>query len=123
MSSALTPTLLIRFCALSHRPLLLHSISQIAKSYGAYVVSTTSPSSQSIVSTLGADELIDYHAVDLPAFLRDNYGKTEEKRFDIIFDTVGVEGVYQVAPKILKVSESTARSCDRSLILCLPFTL
>lgn len=77
------------------------SKTQIAKAHGAYVVSTTSPASDALTSTLGADELIDYRAVDLPKELTKRFGAPETK-FDLVFDTVGVKDVYNAAGSFLK---------------------
>lgn len=73
---------------------------QLAKVYGAHVVTTCSPSSKSLVSSLGADELIDYRAVDLVKHLSKTYN---EDKFDIIFDTVGVGELFYASPAYLKV--------------------
>lgn len=85
-------------------PSLSHSfpdsrISQIAKAYGAYVVTTCSPATRSFVSSLGPDDLIDYHSVPLSAHLSTTYASTP---FDLIFDTVGIAELYHASPKFLK---------------------
>jgi NADPH:quinone reductase-like Zn-dependent oxidoreductase len=63
------------------------------------VVTTSSPSSDSLVSTLGADEMIDYHSVDLPKHLAEKYAGAN---FDLIFDTIGVESVWEGCEGFLK---------------------
>ncbi|KAM0752094.1 NAD(P)-binding protein [Meredithblackwellia eburnea MCA 4105] len=60
---------------------------QIAKAYGAYVVSTCSPESEALVRSLGADEVIDYRSVDLIPYLSEKY--TGRLSFDILCDNVG----------------------------------
>lgn len=75
---------------------------QLAKAYGAYVVTTASPSSTALVKSLGADEVIDYRAVDLPVYLSENFGE-EDKKFDILVDTQGVSTLYYASPAFLKV--------------------
>lgn len=75
---------------------------QVAKVYGAYVVKTASPASTELVKSLGADEIIDYRSVDLPAYLSENYG-TGDKVFDIVLDAAGVSKLYYASPKYSKV--------------------
>ncbi|BGP40067.1 hypothetical protein JCM10449v2_004025 [Rhodotorula kratochvilovae] len=59
---------------------------QLAKAYGAFVVTTCSPPSRELVSTLGADDILDYKERDLASQLVDKYSS---QPFDIVFDTVG----------------------------------
>jgi len=82
------------------------------------VVTTSSPSSDSLVSTLGADEMIDYHSVDLPKHLAEKYGGA---KFDLVFDTIGVKSVWEGSEGFLKpegqyldIGESRLRLCSRS---------
>ncbi|GAA5851721.1 hypothetical protein JCM9279_004383 [Rhodotorula babjevae] len=72
---------------------------QFAKAYGAFVVTTCSPGSLDLVSTLGADDILDYRASPLPAQLKAKYGS---EPFDIIFDTVGSPEVWRKCPKYLE---------------------
>lgn len=76
---------------------------QIAKAYGAYVVTTCSPESQSLVNSLGADGTIDYRSVhpSLSAHLASIYSTS---KFDLFFDTVGtdVSALYAASPSYLK---------------------
>lgn len=67
------------------------------------MVTTSSPSSDSLVKSLGADEMIDYRSVDLPKHMTETFGRSESTKFDITFDTVGVQSVYAAAPGYLKV--------------------
>lgn len=53
---------------------------QLAKDKGAKVISTTSEKNHAFVSSLGADEVIDYTSVDF---------KTVVKDVDVVFDTIG----------------------------------
>ncbi|GAA5867278.1 hypothetical protein JCM8547_003145 [Rhodosporidiobolus lusitaniae] len=71
---------------------------QLAKAYGAYVVTTCSPPSRSLVESLGPDEIIDYKSANLVDQLAERFG-VKEKPFDIVFDTVGhnAELYYQSA--------------------------
>jgi len=62
---------------------------QIAKGLGAHVVSTCSEQSRELVLRAGADEVIDYRAVDLVEHLKANYS-SPDKQLDIIYDCVGL---------------------------------
>ena len=55
---------------------------QLAKQAGAYVIATASQAKHAYVKSLGADEVIDYRAVDFRQAVRD---------VDVAFDTVGGE--------------------------------
>lgn len=57
-----------------------HLAVQIAKSRGAHVTTTASRSKHSFVTRLGADEFLDYAAVDFAHAVRD---------LDVVFDLVG----------------------------------
>ena len=57
-----------------------HVAVQIAKALGAYVIATASASKRDFVRMLGADEVIDYQAVDFT---------TAVSGIDAVFDTVG----------------------------------
>jgi NADPH:quinone reductase-like Zn-dependent oxidoreductase len=48
-----------------------HLAVQIARARGAYVIGTASAGNHELLRGLGADELIDYHAVDFAAAVRD----------------------------------------------------
>ncbi|GAA5942611.1 hypothetical protein JCM3775_003656 [Rhodotorula graminis] len=72
---------------------------QFAKAYGAFVVTTCSPGTLELVSTLGADDILDYRASPLPGQLKAKYGN---EPFDIVFDTVGSPEVWRKCPKYLK---------------------
>jgi NADPH:quinone reductase-like Zn-dependent oxidoreductase len=48
-----------------------HLAVQIAKAHGAYVVGTASAANHELVRSLGADELIDYHAADFAEVVTD----------------------------------------------------
>lgn len=73
---------------------------QVAKAFGAFVVSTCSPASSALVRSLGADVLIDYRSVNLPAHLTENYSGSNQ--FDIIVDCVGLNEVFLASPAFLK---------------------
>jgi NADPH:quinone reductase-like Zn-dependent oxidoreductase len=53
---------------------------QIAKSFGCYVIGTTSEKNVDLVKNLGADEVIDYRSQDFAKLLND---------IDVVLDTVG----------------------------------
>jgi NADPH:quinone reductase-like Zn-dependent oxidoreductase len=53
---------------------------QIAKSFGCYVIGTTSEKNLDLVKNLGADEVIDYRNQDFTKILKD---------IDVVLDTVG----------------------------------
>ena len=53
---------------------------QLAKSRGAYVIATTSKKNSALVKSLGADEVIDYHAQAFENVVED---------VDVVFDTIG----------------------------------
>ncbi|WP_328469266.1 NADP-dependent oxidoreductase [Streptomyces sp. NBC_00448] len=57
-----------------------HVAIQIAKALGAYVIATAGGSKRAFVEGLGADEVIDYTAVDFSEAVRD---------VDVVLDTVG----------------------------------
>lgn len=57
-----------------------HVAIQIAKARGAEVVTTASEGKHSLVRELGADQVVDYRAVDFAAVVTD---------VDVVFDTVG----------------------------------
>ncbi|UOX90716.1 NADP-dependent oxidoreductase [Amycolatopsis sp. FBCC-B4732] len=61
-----------------------HVAIQIAKALGAHVITTTSGSKREFVEGFGADEVIDYTAVDFTEAVRD---------VDIVLDTVGGDTV------------------------------
>ncbi|BGO94128.1 hypothetical protein NBRC10512_006950 [Rhodotorula toruloides] len=73
---------------------------QLAKAYGAYVVTTCSPPSRKLVESLSPDDILDYKESDLVEQLATKYG---DKPFDIVFDTVGHNSdLYYKSPKFLK---------------------
>lgn len=57
-----------------------HLAVQIAKARGAHVVATASAAKHAFVRSLGADEIVDYRAVDIAEAIRD---------MDVVLDTVG----------------------------------
>ncbi|GAV43782.1 NADP-dependent oxidoreductase [Streptomyces acidiscabies] len=57
-----------------------HVAIQIAKARGAYVITTAGGSKRTFVEGLGADEVIDYTAVDFTEKVRD---------IDVVLDTIG----------------------------------
>jgi NADPH:quinone reductase-like Zn-dependent oxidoreductase len=67
-----------------------HLAVQIAKARGAYVIGTASAGKHEFVRGLGADEVIDYTAVDFADAVRD---------IDIVLDTIGGE----YGPRSLRV--------------------
>lgn len=74
---------------------------QLAKAYGAYVVTTCSPHSRDLVQSLGPDEILDYKERDIVEQLTEKY---KDKPFDMVFDTVGANSeLYPKSPRYLKV--------------------
>jgi NADPH:quinone reductase-like Zn-dependent oxidoreductase len=65
---------------------------QLAKHIGAYVITTASAANHPYLRTLGADEIIDYNAVDFATAVRD---------CDAVFETVG-GNVAQKSFQVLK---------------------
>ncbi|MFD8081256.1 NADP-dependent oxidoreductase [Kitasatospora sp. NPDC059722] len=61
-----------------------HVAVQIAKALGAHVIATAGGSKRKFVEGLGADEVIDYTAVDFTRAVRD---------IDVVFDTIGGDTV------------------------------
>ncbi|MEC3995843.1 NADP-dependent oxidoreductase [Actinacidiphila sp. DG2A-62] len=61
-----------------------HVAVQIAKALGAYVIATAAGSKREFVAGLGADEVIDYAAVDFTRAVRD---------VDVVLDTIGGDTV------------------------------
>ncbi|AGH96636.1 hypothetical protein A11Q_2420 [Pseudobdellovibrio exovorus JSS] len=59
---------------------------QLAKNFGAYVITTTSGRNTDFVRSLGADEIIDYTKQNFEEVL---------KEVDIVFDTLGGEALYK----------------------------
>lgn len=59
---------------------------QVAKALGAHVTAVSGPDSQDFVSSLGADETVDYKTVDIT---------TLGSQFEVVFDTFGA-----VSPKM-----------------------
>ncbi|VVJ17555.1 Bifunctional protein: zinc-containing alcohol dehydrogenase / quinone oxidoreductase (NADPH:quinone reductase) (EC / Similar to arginate lyase [Amycolatopsis camponoti] len=59
-----------------------HVAVQIAKALGAYVIATASGDKAGFVEELGADEVVDYTAVDFTGAVRD---------VDVVLDTIGGE--------------------------------
>ncbi|BCJ26601.1 NADP-dependent oxidoreductase [Actinocatenispora sera] len=57
-----------------------HLAVQIAKARGGYVIATASGAKRDFVASLGADEVIDYRAVDFDTAVKD---------VDVVLDTVG----------------------------------
>jgi NADPH:quinone reductase-like Zn-dependent oxidoreductase len=61
-----------------------HVAIQIAKALGAYVIATAGGSKRTFVEEFGADEVIDYTAVDFTEVVRD---------VDVVLDTIGGDTV------------------------------
>ncbi|MET0703840.1 MAG: NADP-dependent oxidoreductase [Mycobacterium sp.] len=61
-----------------------HVAIQIAKAFGAQVITTASESKREFVEGLGADQVIDYTTVDFAETLRD---------IDVVLDTIGGDSV------------------------------
>ncbi|MFJ8791553.1 NADP-dependent oxidoreductase [Streptomyces sp. NPDC102462] len=61
-----------------------HVAIQIAKALGAYVIATAGGSKRKFVDGFGADEVIDYTAVDFTEAVRD---------IDVVLDTIGGDSV------------------------------
>lgn len=61
-----------------------HYAIQIAKYYGAYVITTSSAANKEFIRSLGADEHIDYITQKLPEATHD---------IDLVLDTLGVESI------------------------------
>jgi alcohol dehydrogenase len=59
---------------------------QLAKSFGAHVITTTSTRNADFVRALGADEIVDYKTQQFEKVLKD---------IDIVFDTLGGEALYK----------------------------
>lgn len=77
---------------------------QIARAYGAHVVTTCSSASRDLVQSLGADEILDYKERPLVEQLKEKYSS---EPFDIIFDTAtGDAELYRQSPHYLKVSSN-----------------
>ena len=92
------------------------SAVQIAKSRGAHVIATASPSHSALLHSLGADEVIDYHSVRFEDTL---------KNLDVILNTVdadtGLRSVGVVKPGGVLVSvvgAVPAEKCAAAQIRC-----
>lgn len=80
------------------RRVLIHGASggvgslavQIAKAYGAYVAAVCSSRNTAFVKSLGADEVIDYTAIDLVDYVSASY---KRHPFDLVVDNVGTRAL------------------------------
>lgn len=72
---------------------------QLVKATGATVVAVCSGKNSALVTQLGADEVVDYRAVQLDERLSQAYGSIP---FDAILDTIGNQRLYEASPKFLK---------------------
>lgn len=68
-----------------------HVAVQIAKARGAHVIGTASAAKHDFVRSLGADEVVDYTAVDFAEAVRD---------VDVVFDTVGGDTGVRSVPTV-----------------------
>jgi NADPH:quinone reductase-like Zn-dependent oxidoreductase len=68
-----------------------HVAIQIAKALGAHVIATAGGSKRKFVEGFGADEVIDYTAVDFTETVRD---------IDVVFDTVGGDTALRSLPTL-----------------------
>lgn len=81
------------------RRVLIHGASggvgslavQIAKTYGAYVAAVCSSRNTDFVKSLGADEVIDYTAIDLVDYVSASY---KRHPFDLVVDNVGTRALF-----------------------------
>jgi NADPH:quinone reductase-like Zn-dependent oxidoreductase len=81
-----------------------HLAVQIAKSRGAYVIGTASAGKHEFVRGLGADEMIDYRAVDFAEQVRD---------VDVVFEVIG--GDYAMrSVRVLKPGGLLITAVERS---------
>ncbi|HEY0986450.1 MAG TPA: NADP-dependent oxidoreductase [Kofleriaceae bacterium] len=81
-----------------------HLAVQIAKSRGAYVIGTASAGKHEFVRGLGADEMIDYRAVDFAERVRD---------VDVVFEVIG--GDYAMrSVRVLKPGGLLITAVERS---------
>jgi NADPH:quinone reductase-like Zn-dependent oxidoreductase len=69
-----------------------HFAVQIAHLHGAHIIATASPANFALVRQLGADELVDYHAM--------RFEDTVTEPVDIVFDTVGGDVLLRSLPLI-----------------------
>ncbi|CAH0044880.1 unnamed protein product [Clonostachys solani] len=73
---------------------------QLAKAMGAHVTATCSPHNASLCRSLGADEIVDYHSVDLASYL-----EQKSCEYDLIVDNVGSDTrLFTVSSKALKAN-------------------
>lgn len=72
---------------------------QIAKAWGLHVEVSCSTRNIGLCEELGADVVHDYTAVNLPEYLASTY---RTKNFDMIFDCVGSDEMYQQCHEFLK---------------------
>ncbi|KAL3476294.1 hypothetical protein BJX99DRAFT_228237 [Aspergillus californicus] len=76
---------------------------QIAKNMGAHVTVTCSSKNESLVRELGADEVIDYTAVDVLQTLTETAQSEEKGLFDHVIDHIGLpESLYAQSHNFLK---------------------
>ncbi|KAI5475186.1 hypothetical protein MNV49_001839 [Pseudohyphozyma bogoriensis] len=74
---------------------------QICKLYDIEVVTTHSPSSLALISSLNPTASLDYTSAPLTSLLASQYS-SPSLQFDLIFDTVGVPELYHASPAYLK---------------------
>ena len=89
---------------------------QIAKARGAYVIATASPSHNSLLHTLGADEVIDYNSVRF---------EDKVRGVDVVLNTVdadtGVRSIGVIKPGGIFVSvvgPPPAEQCEAAKVRC-----
>jgi len=92
------------------------SAVQIAKARGAYVIATASPSHNSLLHSLGADEVIDYNSVRF---------EDEVKDLDVVLNTVdadtGVRSIGVIKPGgvfVSVVGPPPAAQCEAAKVRC-----
>jgi len=100
-----------------------HYAIQIAKSMGAYVITTSSAKNRDFVMSLGADEHIDYRTQKFDEVLSNIDFVLDSMGYDVLLDTVKVmkDGGQIVSLAIFDVAADLKEAADKKDVTVLPF--
>jgi len=100
-----------------------HYAIQIAKSMGAYVITTSSAKNRDFVMSLGADEHIDYRTQKFDEVLSNIDFVLDSMGYDVLLDTIKVmkDGGQIVSLAIFDVAADLKEAADKKDVTVLPF--